>query len=132
MRHASVGYWGFRRFFLSRSRERKKGVFLPYHACRRSFRKRLFEQDLLTRLKVSWLFLFLLATLPLETIPFGRFFTSLSQVSNFRRNVSLFLPLGFSKEIIIGTDNLRRFRCTLWLRLSLIVYEYKILIILQN
>jgi len=65
------GLLKFHRLFLSRLslRERKKGVFLRYRACGRSFRKRLFEQDLLTRLKVSWLLLFLLVILVSNSLP---------------------------------------------------------------
>jgi len=62
--------------FISKLREEKRSFLVISRG--HSFRERLFEQDLLTHLKVSWLFLFFLATLPLQTILFNRFFTSLS------------------------------------------------------
>lgn len=102
IRRGGTGYWSFRRPFFIKTGRGKKGAFLRYHACGRSFRERLFEQDLLTRLKVSWLLLFLLATLPLQPTPFGRFFTSLSRVSNFREMFPLFFHSVFPEKLLLG------------------------------
>jgi len=67
-----------------------------------AFHERLFEQDLVTRLKVPWLTRFLFATLPRQSTSLGPFIVSLSRVSNFRRTFVLFSTRLFSGNYYRG------------------------------